>query len=186
MQPPMPANTGVHQFQLADRDGNHHQYIVMEHPAGEGMGIMYELMGLGAPAILGLAAAALKSEKVLAMVSAALAGGEDGEVTGADVADLVRLVSELDLGSVGTELGRVLATGRAPELTRQILSRTHRDGKPLSTTLDIAYQANYGELIAATWKVCQINRFFPGLSTSGSFSSAPAGTSTRPSSAPAG
>lgn len=164
----MPANTGVHQFVLADRDGHPHQYIVMEHPAGEGMAIMYALLGLGAPTVLGLAGAAMRSEKILAAVVQALGGDDDGEATGADTAELVRMLSELDLGSVGAELGRALATGRAPELTRQVLSRTHRDGQPLARDFDLAYQANYGELLAAVWKVCQINRFFPGLSTSGS------------------
>lgn len=160
----MQPNTGVHQFSLADRDGVEHAYVVTEHPAGEGMEIMYALLGLGAPSLLGLAGAALRSEEILAAVADALGGG-DSTVTRTD---LVKMLTGLDLGAVGAEVQRALGTGRAPELTRKVLSRTHRDGRPLSTHFDVAYQANYLELLQAVWRVCSANRFFPVPSTSAS------------------
>lgn len=159
-------HTGVHQFELTDRDGISHAYLVTEHPAGEGMDIMYALLGLGAPTVLGLAGAALRSEEVLGAVMAAFSA----DAPNLGVPELVRMLAELDLSSVGLEVSRALGTGRAPELTRKVLSRTHRDGKPLAQHLDVAYQANYAELLQAVWKVCSINRFFPVPSTSASSS----------------
>jgi hypothetical protein len=172
-------HTGVHQFELTDRDGVPHGYLVTEHPAGEGMDIMYALLGLGAPTVLGLAGAALRSEEVLGAVMAAF-GSDAPALAGSD---LMRMLAELDLSSVGAEVSRALGTGRAPELTRRVLSRTHRDGKPLAQHLDVAYQANYTELLQAVWKVCSINRFFPVPSTSQASST---GTRAAPTLAPAG
>lgn len=156
-------NTGVHQFTLTDANGKPHDYLVTEHPGGEGMTIMFELLALGAPTVLGLAGAALKSEELLGSVIGAFKA--EGESTAGDVSELARQFAALDLGSVGNELGKALAMGKAPELTRKILSRTHRDGRPLATHIDIAYQANYLELLTALWRVCSINRFFPVPST---------------------
>ena len=143
---------GVHTFEL-----NGHSYLVQEHPAGEGMEIMYELLGLGAPTVLGLAAAAIKSEELLRAVLEAMKG-VDSEVT---MGDLGGMLSSLDLGSAGAELGKAIGTGKAPGLTKKILSRTHRDRQPIARCFDTAYQANYAELLQAVWKVCTINRFFP-------------------------
>lgn len=166
----MEPSTGVHQFSLTDARGVEHQYLVTEHPAGEGMDIMYALLGLGAPTVLGLAGAAMKSEDLLGGVMRVLAGGDSGV---GDTKQLGQMFSALDLGAVGSELGRALGSGRAPDLTRRVLSRVHRDSKPLN--IDLAYQANYGEMLQAVWKVCTINRFFPVPSTSSSTS----GDSTR-------
>lgn len=163
-------NTGVHQFTLTDARGREHSYVVTEHPAGEGMEVMFALLALGAPTLLGLTGAALKSEEMLGAVMQALSGDASAPGSG-DASDLARMLSDLDLEAVGRELGAALGTGRAPELTRKVLSRVHRDGKPLMSVFDLAYQANYFELLYAIWKVCSINRFFPVPSTSSSDSS---------------
>jgi hypothetical protein len=156
-------NTGVHSFQLSDARGGLHDYVVTEHPAGDGMGIMYGLLELGAPTVLGLAGAALKSEDLLGAVLDAVGGGERDF----GVSDLGRALSGLDLSTVGPELARALGTGRAPALTRQVLAHTLRDGKRLrdDAQFNMAYQANYAELLTAVWRVCTINRFFPVPST---------------------
>ena len=157
-------NTGVHSFQLTDARGDPHDYLVAEHPAGDGMTILYELLGLGIPSVIGLIGAALKSEDLLGAVLDAVGGGklEFG------AAQLSHALSEIDFSKVGPEIRIALGTGKAPALTRQILSRTHRDGKPLrdDAHFNLAFQANYGELLRLIWKVCSINRFFQGLSTS--------------------
>jgi len=163
-------HTGVHQFQVSGADGQLHSYVVTEHPAGEGMEIMYSLLGLGAPTVLGLAGAALQSEEMLRSILKAV-GGADLERSSGDLSALGKLVADLDLEKLGAELSRALGTGKAPELTRRVLAKAFRDGKPLVSHFDIAYQANYGELLQAVWKVCTINRFFPvpSISQSSSF-----------------
>lgn len=153
---------GVHTFTLKDRNGADHSYLVTEHPAGDGMAVLYDLISLGAGPVLTLCGAALRSDEVLRSVVAAL--GDDAPAFG--VADLAKLVGGVNLDQVGTALGAALATGRGPALTRRILSRTHRDGKSLDGVgLDLAYQANYREMMTAVWKVCAINGFFPELGT---------------------
>jgi hypothetical protein len=163
-------NTGTHTFQLPDASGDLHQYLVIEHPAGEGMAVMYELLAMGSPTVLSLAAAALKSEDLIRSVVGAVSGDE----AGLEMAELGKMLAGLDLSSVGPAIERALGTGKAPELTRQVLAHTFRDGKPLKGTgLDLAYQANYGELLQAVWRVCSINRFFPVPSTSSTSPDAP-------------
>jgi len=170
------SDTGVHQFELTDRNGARHAYLVTEHPAGEGSELMFALLGLGVAPLLELAGAALKSEKILRAVVEALGGGEEEAGLG-DIADLVKLLDSIDLGSVGAEISKAFSSGKVPaDLTRRVMSRTFRDGKPMggdrSGHFDIAYQANYAEMLQATWKVCQINGFFPLPSTSAGSSSA--------------
>lgn len=170
-------NTGVHQFELTDARGQPHSYLVTEHPAGDGMEIMYALLAMGAPTVLSLAGAALKSEDLVRAMFHALSG-EEGGIDLGGVSELATMLAGLDLGSVGAELGRALGTGKAPDLTRKVLSRTLRDGQALAGkgAIDLAYQANYAELLTAVWKVSQINRFFPVPSTSSSSPSATQGT----------
>jgi hypothetical protein len=151
--------TGVHSFQLTDAQGKSHNYVVVEHPAGEGMEIMYQLLSLGSPTVLGLVGAALNSTDLLGAVGRALRGGDSGI---ADKAALGRQLAGLDLASVGIEVGKALGAGTAPSLTRQVLSRVHRDTHKLDpATFDRAFQANYWELLQLLWRVIAINRFFP-------------------------
>lgn len=169
---------GIVTFTLLDADGVPHNYTVGEHPAGDGMAIMYELLGLGAPTVVGVVEAGLKSGELIRAAWEAFRGG-GGEaqaptagalmerVQSSDWKDFLKLLEDLDLSGVGGALEHAFVTGKAPALTRRVLAHTHRDGKPLSgPAFEQAYQANYWELLQAVWKVCQINRFFPLPSTS--------------------
>ena len=71
MDPQTLAN-GIHEFELVDARGNTHTYMVTETPAGEGVEIMFAIMALGAPTALGLAGAAVASERMFGMVVDAL------------------------------------------------------------------------------------------------------------------
>jgi hypothetical protein len=160
---------GVHPFQLTDAHGNVHDYVCQEHPAGEGMEIMFELLGMGAPSLLSLLGAAMSNGDGVRALLGALGAQSDEDAPPLDEDELAKLVRGIDLTLVSGELARVLGSKRGPALARAILARTHRDTHPLSGRhLDVAYQANYAELLQACWKVCQINRFFPVPSTSGS------------------
>lgn len=167
-QSPAPA-TGLHEFELTDANGVPQRYMVTEHPAGEGMEIMFALLSLGAPTVLGLAGAAAESDRILTMIVSALQGRVDGITSDDDYREIARVVAELDLPKVGREIALTLATGKAPDLTRKIVSRTHRAGKPLRDPLqfDQAFKANYLELVTLVWRICRINRFFPVPDTSG-------------------
>lgn len=158
------AGTGAHTFQLTDAQGQTHDYLVTEHPAGEGVEIFYQLMGLGAPTLTGLLGAALKAEDLLGALFDALTSSDE-TARQLDTSDLAKLLGDLNLEQVGQEIGRALGTGKAPALTRALLKHTHRDGQPLAKVFDRAYQANYWELMQLIWKVCQVNRFFPDSST---------------------
>jgi hypothetical protein len=176
------AGTAVHRFTLTDYAGTAHTYIVQEHPAVEGLEVLYELMGLVAPSLLGLASAALRSQDLVgAFLGLSRAepdddAGDGGETTPAALApsraetdDFSKMLSKLDLSTVGQELSKALLTGRAPKLTRRLVQHVHRDTKPLADDGHFAraYQANYYELMQLVWKVCAINRFFPQPSTWG-------------------
>jgi hypothetical protein len=182
------AGTAIHRFALTDYAGQPHDYLVQEHPAIEGMEVLYELLGLGAPSLLGLASAALRSQDLVgAFLGLSRGGAEDGDADGGETAvdeggapslpvsrgetdDFSKMLSKIDLSTVGQELSKALLTGRAPKLTRRLLQHVHRDGKPLRDDghFGRAYQANYYELMQLVWKVCGINRFFPQPSTWGS------------------
>lgn len=182
------AGTNMHRFTLTDRKGQVHDYMVQEHPAGEGMTLMYELVGLGAPAVLALISAALRAEDLVGTVMATLrAGASEGEASeegGPEVgtADLSRMLGKAELGAVGQDIAKALATGKAPALTRKILARTLRDQRRLSDegVFAMAYQANYAELLMAVWKVASINGFFPVPSMSTSSSDERQGSTTSP------
>lgn len=167
------AGTGVHTFTLHDARGKAHSYLVYEHPPDEGMPILYELLALGAPSLMALASAALKVGDLATLLAALRPAGPedaDGEVSsGADDAKELRaLLDGLDLPALGHEIQRALSMGRAPQLTRKILSKALRDGQRLSGDgeFNVAFQANYVEMLRAVWEICQINRFFPQLSMS--------------------
>lgn len=170
-----PAAIGIHEFELTDAHGRVHRYMVTETPAGEGVEVMFAILSLGAPTVLGLAGAAVKSESMLGMISAALQGQVDGDTSDADYAEVAQAAISLDLPAIGREIGMALASGKMPGITKKLIARVHRDSKALRdpAVFDLAFQANYLELLTLLWKVCTINRFFPVPGTS---ESSPAGT----------
>lgn len=175
----IPAGNAIHRFTLTDYAGTAHTYLVQEHPAIEGLEVLYELLGLGAPSLLGLASAALRSQDLVgAFLGLARAeASEDGggtAITSGETDDFSKMLAKLDLSTVGQELSKALLTGRAPKLTRRLVQYVHRDSKPMADDGHFAraYQANYYELMQLVWKVCALNRFFPQPSTWGSSGSA--------------
>lgn len=145
-------------FTLHDADGVEHAYEVILHPATEGARIMWQLVAMGVEPIAKLAGGLLASEGLSATSIRGLLN---------DPAGLEKLRAGLDVGGLATSIRASLASVSLPALTKDILSRTSRDGRDLANQLlfDEAYSGNYGELALALWKVVQANRFLPGLPT---------------------
>ena len=144
-------------FQLADADGQVHAYEATPHPPTEGMAVAYTLLALGAEPL------------GAAMASVLTAAGDAGitrlsDLLDADVGDLANAV---DFGALGRAVRDAVATGGMPRLTRDLLSRTFRDGKPLNVDVhfNAAFACNYFELAQAAWQLVQHNRFMPPLPT---------------------
>lgn len=177
--------TGVHEFELTDAQGRTWKYLVQEHPAEEGMELLFELIGLGAPTILGGLAELFKSEDMVSglfdAVRSMVAGEAATGATSRDWGEFAALVGQLDVGKVGREITFAVGTGKAPKLVRRLLAKTHRNGKPLKDdgVFSLAYQANYWEMLQAVQQVCRVNRFFPQLSTSLSSLGARTGETTQ-------
>lgn len=120
-----------------------HEYQVTLHPTRQGLPISLRLMGLGAGALTQVLAKAL---------------GDDGE--GVDL-------EGVDWGAVGSDLAAFLADDGTPQLLRDVLAFTTRDGKSLGADVvfDEAFRGNYVEILQAAAEVCRINGFFPLPST---------------------
>lgn len=145
-------------FTLHDADGVEHAYEVILHPATEGARIMWQLVAMGVEPVGKLAAGLLASDGLSATSIRTLLN---------DPAGLERLRTGLDLTGLAASVRTSLASVQMGALTKDILSRTSRDGRDLANQLlfDEAYSGNYGELALALWKVVQANRFLPGLPT---------------------
>lgn len=153
-------DTGTHQFVLTDARGQPHSYVVQEHAAGDGVEIVFELMGLVGPTVLeGLAAALASGDLLRSLLDVVRGGDSDPESPDVDL-------TALDLGKIGAELQRALLSRRCGPLARKIVSRSIRDGHPVPDVFEVAYQANYLELLQLLRQVVAINRFFPVPSTS--------------------
>lgn len=155
-----PDRLGVISFELADADGEIHNYEVHPHDAETGQVIVWRLLALGAEPLGRLAQGALESGALVEQLTETYQTGGAAALMELDTTELAK---SLDLAGMGEAIGQVLAQGKAPELTREILKQTHRDGQPLNTSVAFgnAYRRNYGEMIAAVWKVVGINRFLP-------------------------
>lgn len=171
----LPSHT--HTFRLVDADGVEHQYTCQEHPGEAGMEIMFRVLALGLPSVVRLAGAALKSEDLVATLVRAVADPSAVD-DGGGMAELQALLADVDLDAVARDLPAAMAA--APALTRDVLSRTWRDGKRLSERVefDLAYKRNYFELLKAVWEVARYNRFFPQLATSPGRPEGATGTAT--------
>lgn len=162
----------MHEFDLIDADGNSHHYVVNLHPGMEGFRIVARLAELGAEPIARLASQAMAAEGVLDALQLAVRGDPAAN------AKLSAVSSKLDFGAAAKELRPLLAD--SPDLVMRILAHTQRDralpgqpssmvafkGKDGQTWFDAAYAGNYGEMLAACWKVVALNRFFPWPATS--------------------
>jgi hypothetical protein len=118
---------------IEDDFGQPQTYLILPHPASEGLRLATRLFALiGAP--IG---------KLLESVA------DKG------------LDTNIDLGSVVSELAQAIVAEDAPALVKDLFKYTHRNGVDLSNQamLDSAFQANYGELAEALAKIIEVNGF---------------------------
>lgn len=132
---------------LTDDEGNAHSYMIARHPATEGGRVMCQILGLVTGPLARLIVSAFKAME---------GGGTLGDV-------LSRDISDLDLDGVGQQVGAVLLSEASPKLIRELMRYVSRDGQRLSVdhAYNVAYTANYGELILALWEVVKANGFLP-------------------------
>ena len=125
---------------LLDDLGQSHAYLVLPHPAAEGMKLASRLFALvGSPFGKLLDSLTSGSEEV-----------------------------EIDFGGISGELAQAVLSADLPQMVRDLLRHTHRDGVDLAdpVMIDVAYSANYGELAEALAEVVEANgfvRFFSRL-----------------------
>ena len=131
---------------IAD-DGIGHEYVIIPFGAGEGWPLGMRIAELISPP--------------LGVVIDGLVGGLD------DVPDAINKlqagvtqVADGGIGAMGSSIGSlagVLAGDMA--LVRQLVKHVTRDGQKLSNpaVFDMAYQANYGELLMALYHVLRVN-----------------------------
>ncbi len=143
-------------FTLTDADGRPHEYEVTPHPPSEGMEIMWRLVAFGAEPLGGA-------------VKGLLAMGDMGSIAKLldDPKGLQKLGKAVDFAALGRDVKASVQSTPMSDLTKAIVAKTTRDGQPLANALhfDRAYVCNYGELLAALWRVATINRFLslPGM-----------------------
>lgn len=139
--------SSIETFTLKDSAGNEHAYVVAKHGGTAGMAVIETMLELGAGPII----SALFSSMSVA----------NNGVTG----DLKAALGQIDVAAVSESIQKGLrATGGLTKLAPMLLAHTHRDGVLLNpTAIDIAYAANYGELMKALAKVFDINGFFDVL-----------------------
>ncbi len=149
----------THTFEKKDRWGEAHYYVVTLHRATEGTKIALEIIGLLGPTI----GAAVKNMMSEGHSPVALLNAFDGE--GDEDNDTV--VEALDIPAITAELQRALMRPESYSLVRKLVSQTTRDGKDLKQAgeFDMAFKANYLELVQVLWEVVQLNGFLPLSST---------------------
>lgn len=148
------------EFEIEDAQGELHEYSCVPHGASEGTELCMEIMAMAGEPIGRLVSANLSP--ILEAVQD-MKPGEDNIDESFD-----RLRDELDgmdvdLGQVVRDVQLAIAQSGNAEFFKRVLSGTHRDGKRLSKNIvyDQAYQANYMELMKATWRVVKANGFLP-------------------------
>jgi hypothetical protein len=143
-------------FSLPDSQGKTHEYKVIPHHPDEGIPLALKITGLGlGPAFEGFKRLAGLPE-VRAQVELQQAGAAmdmSGFLEALPTADVTQLIDQVRLALLHEE---------GPALIRRVLQHTFRDGESLgqSPVFGSAYQANYGEMLAAFARVVGINDFF--------------------------
>lgn len=155
----------MHSFQLSDRSGAKHDYRVEPHPGGPGAVLALRVQSLATEPLVEVVHT-LASAPGLQELASALKDGSDkdsGELLANAAGSLLGELGSLDLTAVSKALSAMLGAKDGLQLVKDILSRTYRDGKPLSEAMnfDAAYQANYWELQQAVIEVVRFNGFFP-------------------------
>ncbi len=142
MKVPTQRQTQV-EFTLDDDYGGKHTYFVILHPAGTGWPLGLKLLKLFGPA-LGV---------VMDGANMGSVGDALGAVTKA-AADMEMNATEMGT-TVGVLAGELLDD---PALIRSVFEHTNRDTFKLEgASFDSAYQANYGELVQALYRVIKAN-----------------------------
>lgn len=154
----------MHTFTLPDSNGEPHDYLVLTHPGGPGMDLVFELVSIGIGPVVEMLATFLGSDDIQKAIA-----DDEGSV----VESALRQLTQLDLSRVAAEIQKVLATGQVPDLLRKVLAHTQRDGKKLGEPrhYDAAWRGNYTEGLFAAWRVIEINGFFGPLRTLASLQS---------------
>lgn len=173
------------EFSLPDADGSVHHYMTETFPPEEGMPICADLYAaLAGPAGQLLGGAVAKAKDRLGDLIDSTGEGIRNAMDDPAVAEaLIDVVSGIPWGEVGKDIQSSLRSLDLAVVSRRLLRRTHRDGKPLANDVayNEAYRANYFEHHRALWEVVKANRFFPRVSTSESNGSGPPETGTLPS-----
>lgn len=150
------ARQGLVEFVLDDAKGNPHKYTVQLHPTNEGQEILWTIIALGGEPLASLL------QGVAGPVIEGLIDG--GLATALDNPDLLKeALASIDWSATGHAIARSLRTTNMPKLTRALFRFTYRDGAHLRDpgAFNVAYQANYGEMLTALGKVIGANRFLP-------------------------
>lgn len=151
-------NSTILDFTLQDSKGESHEYVMRQHPTGAGLAVVDALIQAGLGALIEVLFGSINLPQNFESLSA--------EERTAVLADLTNKVDrELLVGQFLDGLGRA---GGFSKLAPMLLQYTHRDGKALSDNLvfAVAYQGNYGEMIAAARKALEHNAFLALFSMS--------------------
>lgn len=140
------------EFELRDDYGDVHSYTVMKHPARDGWRLALRLLRvLGKPlgmSFEGLSPMAIRS--ALAQMGAAVK-----EMAAPD--ESTGVIEFSPIGEAISHLAMELINH--PELIGDLLEHTYRDNQELRDpgVFDIAFQANYGELMMVMKEVAMVN-----------------------------
>ena len=161
----------AHTFNLTDRAGIAHEYVVALHPALQGLAITAELMTIGAEPLAKLADSALTGARLSALLAEALEG-QDGDDSApkpgitsqlealTEGVDLLELLGDLDLPGTAAAFRSAVDGRDIAAMAPRILAHTCRGSDTLTPdVIDRVYAGNYGELLQACWYVIAANRF---------------------------
>ena len=131
---------------ITDDYGDVHQYLLIQHPAEEGINLLPVVLR-----VLGQAGGPLLDVLVKA---GALKDGEF-DVLEADI-------DGVQAGHALTQLADEFVRAGGADFCKQLLKYTVRDDKDVAACFTSAYQGNYGELAQAVWFALDAN-FGPSL-----------------------
>lgn len=137
-------------FDLKDRSGASHQYVVTPHNATQGFAVIDAMLMIG----LGPIAEALFSV------------AQSPEAADGDTVSLSEILKHVDKESLVKSIqGGVQGVGGLSKLAPLVFRFTMRDGQKLDSgaALDIAFTQNYSEMVQAFRKILDINGFFDAL-----------------------
>lgn len=142
------------QFTLTDAQKNTHTYTVQPHPAREGTRLVVQVMSLAAEPLGRIL------ESQLAELVDDFMGGKI--TMDDDVAEVAfRKIGDIKWHQITGDLRKALAELDSPQLIRDVLKYTSRDGHSMADDghFDVAYQQNYLEMLKAVARVVKVNGF---------------------------